>query len=130
MKTFVSCDYNYAYNSPDEDIYDPPKEREDDCVHNRDNDCDGEREHFLAYRNCTKCPDSKPFSYGFQDDECHACDEYAEGFLTNADQYFKFFYAEACEGGRKPVSCEELDVCEDYPEEEDFFSAEVAVPEG
>ena len=52
LSTFVSCRYNYAYNSDDYE------------------DTDFNATHILAYRNCTKCPPTKPFSYGYQDKDC------------------------------------------------------------
>ena len=59
LRTFVSCNFNSVYNSDDTD-----KDKYNDT-------------HILAYRNCTKCPSSSPFSYGYQADECRECDEFA-----------------------------------------------------
>lgn len=67
MSTFVACDYNFKYNNDD------TRDDEDDDDYDEMNYW-----HTLAYRNCTQCPDDMPFSYGFQDDECHACSEFAE----------------------------------------------------
>ena len=47
LKTFTSCDYNSVYNTLDTSR----------------NSYDEER--ILANRNCTQCPDDRPFSYGF-----------------------------------------------------------------
>ena len=104
LRTFVDCDFNYAYNTDDTD----------------DNDYDAE--HLLANRNCTRCPSSMPFSYGYEDDECHACDEFAAGYLINAEPYVQFYYAEACEEAREPVSCEGEADCAPPPEQDDEFS--------
>lgn len=73
LRTFVSCNYNSVYNT-------------DDIRNHRYNDT-----HILAYRNCTRCPSDKPFSYGYQDDECNACGDFAVQVL-DTDPHLRFFH--------------------------------------
>ena len=106
LRTFVACDYNSRYNSDDTD----------DDKYNAT--------HILAYRNCSRCPEGGPFSYGYQDVECHPCGDFAPELLENGDPYVRFYHGEACGEARLPVSCEDDDSCEHYEPDEvdDSFS--------
>lgn len=77
IKTFLSCNYNYKYNTIDDSVID-----EDLLGGFKYNDTEK-----MAWRNCTKCPEDAPFSYGFQETECKPCEDFAEGFLANAHPY-------------------------------------------
>ena len=99
LSTFVSCRYNYAYNSDDYE------------------DTDFNSTHILAYRNCTKCPVTAPFSYGYQDKTCQPCSDFSETLLENADPYLSFYFEEACGVSRLPVTCWDGDDCYHYPDE-------------
>ena len=85
LKTFVSCQFNHVYNSDD------------------GQDTTFNETHILAYRNCTKCPNSAPFSYGYQEKECRPCSDFSESLLDVYDPYIAFFWEEACGESRGPV---------------------------
>ena len=95
----MSCKFNRAYNSDDYE------------------DTDFNSTHILAYRNCTKCPPTTPFSYGYQDKECQPCSDFSDQLLANAEPYLSFFYEEACGVSRLPVTCFDGENCEHYPDE-------------
>lgn len=75
LRTFLSCPYNYIYNTEDEDSNDGGP--------------------LLGNRNCTRCLNRVPFSYGFNKEECVTCTSLV-GFVANADEYIQYFYNEAC----------------------------------
>lgn len=73
LRTFLSCEYNKYYFTEDEDDGGP----------------------LLDNRNCTRCPNRKPFSYGFDEDECKTCQDMVS-FVKNTDEYIQYYYNEAC----------------------------------
>lgn len=75
LRTFLSCEYNKWYFTEDEDSDDGGP--------------------LLDNRNCTSCDRLKPFSYGFNKDECKSCQDLVH-FVDNADEYIQYFYHEAC----------------------------------
>lgn len=77
LRTFMSCGYNYVYNEEDED---------------RDYDHNFNYTYRLAYRNCTPCPESMPFSLGYNSDECKTCANYA-GAVQYMDDYIQYFFS-------------------------------------
>ena len=74
LNTTLLCGYNYRYFT---------EEKEEDQK--------------LDNRNCTKCREKEPFSYGFESDKCEPCSKFV-GFIENAEEYLKYFYSLDCAG--------------------------------
>jgi len=76
MYTFQSCPMNFIYSIEDDD---------------------------WTKRECEQCQFTKPFSFGFNNNECKACSEIEPILTPEDDPYLSFFYRDAC------VKVEEVD---------------------
>ena len=68
LRTFISCKYNYRYDTEDDEEYAT-----------------------LDNRQCVSCGAAKPFSYGSQSTECHPC-SHLEGYVAYTEEYLQYFY--------------------------------------